>query len=58
MVGNKQLEFTRKTNYLPKLVTKSGNYVVDDFFPHKDIDFNFEYSFVRILEQNENKIVM
>ena len=54
----KQLEFTRRTQYLPKWVTPEGEYMVDDFFPDRDPDFRFYYNYVRLLESSSEKIVV
>lgn len=53
-----QLEFTRRTGYLPKWVTKQGNYLVDDFFPGRDADPEFNYNYVRLIENSAEKIVV
>ncbi len=55
---NRQLEFTRQTAYQPVWKTKSGKYLVDDFFPGRDKDYIFYYNYVRLLENTEEKIVV
>ncbi len=54
----RQLEFTRKTQYLPRWVTPEGSFMVDDFFPGRDSDHLFNYNYVRLLEQSPEKIVV
>ena len=56
--GGKQLEFTRRTGYLPKLTTSLGEFMVDDLFPGRDPDFEFNYNYVRLLENTPEKIVV
>jgi hypothetical protein len=40
----KQLEFTRQTNYVPRWKTPSGVYLIDEFFPGRDMDYDFDYN--------------
>ena len=54
----KQLEFTRKTGYLPLWKTTNGTYLVDDFFPGRDPDYNFYYNYVRLIESSAEKIIV
>ncbi len=54
----KQLEFTRQTNYTPRWVTPSGTYIMDEFFPERDVDFTFDYNYVRLIEECPDKIVV
>ncbi len=54
----KQLEFTRRTQYAPQWVTASGAFPVDAFFPGRDIDYAFNYNYVRLLEESPDKIVV
>jgi hypothetical protein len=42
----KQLEFTRQTNYVPRWKTPSGVYLIDEFFPGRDMDYDFDYNYV------------
>ncbi|UII79884.1 LamG domain-containing protein [Flagellimonas sp. CMM7] len=58
VLGENKLEFTRQTGYLPKWTTSSHSFLVDDFFPEKDIDTNFEYSYVRLLEESNEQIIV
>ncbi len=59
VLGNgQQLEFTRRTGYLPKWVTPQGNYRMDDFFPGRDADPEFNYNYVRLIENTAEKIVV
>lgn len=53
-----RLEFTRRTQYQPKWITPNGEFMVDEFFPGRDIDYNNEYSFVRLIEKSPEKIVV
>ncbi len=53
-----QLEFTRQTYYQPRWVTAEGTYLVDDFYPDRDPDHNLYYSYVRLMEQNDKRIVV
>jgi hypothetical protein len=54
----KQLEFTRRTQYVPRWVTFEGSYLVDEFFPERDMDYSFDYNYVRLLEESPEKIVV
>ncbi len=54
----RQLEFTRQTQYLPKWITPKGPFMVDDFFPGRDMDYNLEYNYVRLIEESPEKIIV
>ncbi len=54
----RQLEFTRRTQYLPRWVTPQGSFMLDDFHPERDMDYNLEYNYVRLLEETPEKIVV
>ncbi len=54
----KQLEFTRQTGYQPLWKTPKGSFLVDDLFPGRDKDFEFNYSYARLLEESDDKIVI
>ena len=54
----KQLEFTRQTNYAPLWRVFDRSYNVDEFFPERTPDYSFEYSYVRLLEESPEKIVV
>ena len=54
----RQLEFTRRTQYLPKWVTPQGSFMIDDFFPGRDSDHEFKYNYVRLMEQSDERIVV
>jgi len=54
----KQLEFTRRTQYRPRWVTPNGSFMVDDFFPDRDPDYNLEYNYVRLIEEGPDRIVV
>jgi len=54
----KQLEFTRKTQYAPLWVTSGNSYKVDEFVPERTPDYSLEYSFIRLLEEGPDKIVV
>ena len=54
----RQLEFTRRTQYLPRWVTPQGSFLVDDFFPGRDPDYEFNYNYVRLMEASEERIVV
>jgi hypothetical protein len=56
--GGRQLEFTRRTQYLPKWVTPEGSFMVDDFYPGRDMDYNLEYNYVRLIEESPEKIIV
>jgi hypothetical protein len=58
MGEGKKLEFTRKTQYIPIWVTPSGTYMVDEFFPERDKDSYFNYSYVRLIEESPEKIIV
>jgi hypothetical protein len=53
-----QLEFTRLTGYLPMWRTTAGTFLMHDFYPDKDIDSTYEYSYVRLLENTPERIVV
>ena len=55
---DKQLEFTRQTNYTPKWVTPSGSFIVDEFFPEREKDYSIDYNYVRLLEESNEKITV
>lgn len=55
---NKQLEFTRNTCYQPLWKTSNGEYLIDDLYPGRDKDFEFNYNYVRLIENNDDKIVV
>ncbi len=54
----KQIEFTRQTNYQPLWVTPNGSFLIDDLNPGKDADYTFEYTYVRLIENSPEKIVV
>jgi hypothetical protein len=54
----KQLEFTRQTGYQPLWRTKTKTYLLDDFYPGRDKDFEFYYNYVRLMENTPEKIVV
>ena len=54
----KQLEFTRQTNYVPRWKTPSGVYLIDEFFPGRDMDYDFDYNYVRLIEDGPERIVI
>jgi len=58
VIGENQLEFTRRTQYIPKWITPKGEFMVDDFFPGRDMDHNLEYNYVRLIEESPEKIVV
>jgi hypothetical protein len=53
-----QLEFTRRTQYVPRWVTPSGVYMIDEFFPDRDSDPNMDYNYVRLMEESPERIVV
>ena len=55
---NRQLEFTRLTRYLPLWRTVKGAFLFRNFFPDKDIDSTFDYSYVRLIENSPERIVV
>ena len=59
VLGDKgQLEFTRRGQYLPQWKTRKGAYSIDDFYPGRDPDYQFLYNYVRLIEQNADRIVV
>jgi len=54
----KRLEFPREKGYRPRWVTPAGSYLVDEFYPDKDPDQNLDYTYVRLLEANAEKILI
>jgi len=58
MNEGRQLEFTRQTGYQPLWKTPNGSYLVDDLFPGRDKDYEFNYTYVRLIEESEDKIVV
>ena len=54
----KQLEFTRRTGYLPLWRTSDNTYLVDDLFPGKDQDYEFDYNYVRLIRNDPDKIIV
>ena len=54
----RELQFTRRTQYLPLWVTPGGSYMVDDFYPERKADHQFFYNYVRLLEESPDKIVV
>ena len=54
----KQLEFTRQTGYLPRWRTRDKTYLIDDLFPGRDRDYEFNYTYVRLIEDSPEKIVV
>lgn len=53
-----QLEFTRLTRYLPLWHTPKGNFLLHNFYPEKDIDSTFDYSYVRVIQNNSKRIIV
>ncbi len=53
-----QLEFTRQTNYLPLWRFKTGTQRVDDLFPGRDVDAFFDYSYVRLIKNTPEEILI
>ena len=54
----KQLEFTRQTGYLPRWRTSNSVTLVDDLFPGRDHDYEFFYSYVRLMKNDPDEIVV
>jgi hypothetical protein len=54
----KQLEFTRQTGYQPLWKTANGSYLIDDLFPGRDKDYEFNYTYVRLIDENDDQIVV
>ncbi len=54
----RQLEFTRQTGYLPRWRTADGTHLVDDLFPGRDQDYEFYYTYVRLIENGPDRIVV
>jgi hypothetical protein len=54
----RRLEFTRRNQYLPVWITPKGSFMMDDFFPERDLDPNLEYNYVRLIEESPEKIVI
>jgi hypothetical protein len=55
---DRQLEFTRRTQYRPRWVTPDGSFMVDDFYPGRDVDYNLDYNHVRLIENSLEKIIV
>ena len=55
---DKQLDFTRNTGYIPLWKTPAGEYLIDDLYPGRDKDYEFDYNYVRLIENNDDKIVV
>jgi len=54
----KQLEFTRQTGYLPRWKTSDGAFLIDDLFPGRDKDYEFNYTYVKLIKDSPEKIVV
>lgn len=54
----KHLVFSRETGYQPKWVTPEGETMIEELTPDRDPDPNFEYTYVRLIEQGPDKIVV
>jgi len=54
----KQLEFTRQTAYLPRWRTPQSVSTIDDLYPGRDPDYDFNYTYVRLIENTPKKIVV
>ena len=55
---DKQLEFTRRTGYLPLWRVGNDTWTADDFFPRRKDDFTFDYNYVRLIENTPEKVVV
>ena len=59
VVGNLgQLEFTRRTNYLPLWRSDGIEVLVDDFFPERNDDYAFDHNYVRLIESTPDRILV
>lgn len=56
--GDRQLEFTRRTQYLPRWVCPGGAFLLDEFFPDRESDPSLEYNYVRLMEESPERIVV
>lgn len=56
--GDRQLEFTRRNQYRPEWITPNGRFMVDDFYTDRDKDSYLEYSYVRLLEERPDRIIV
>ncbi len=56
--GDRQLEFTRRTQYLPRWVCPGGSFLLDEFFPDRESDPSLEYNYVRLMEESPDRIVL
>ncbi|MEM8565733.1 MAG: LamG domain-containing protein [Bacteroidota bacterium] len=56
--AGKELQFTRKKQYMPQWKTEKGTFMVDDFFPERTPDYQFFYNYVRLIEESPEKIVI
>jgi hypothetical protein len=56
--AGRQLEFTRQTGYQPLWRTASGTHLIDDMFPGRDKDSDFYYTYVRLMANEPDKIVV
>ncbi len=53
-----RLEFTRANGYLPQWRTKAGVHGVKNLFPDADPDPNCDFSYVRLMENSPDRIVV
>lgn len=54
----KQLEFTRQTGFLPRWRTPQTVATIDDFFPSRELDYTFDYNYVRLIRSTPKEIVV
>lgn len=55
---DQQLQFTRQTGYLPRWRTATVDATIDDLLPGRDPDHLFYYSYVRLMENSPERIVV
>ncbi|TMU54605.1 LamG domain-containing protein [Flagellimonas algicola] len=53
-----QLEFRLENTYAPVWTVGDYNYPIQDLFPNREVDQNSRYSYVRLMEQSDDKIVV
>jgi len=57
-VNGGTLEFTRQTFYQPRWRSETGSFLVDDLFPGRDIDGSLDYTYVRLIDNSPERIMV
>ncbi|MCG8511398.1 MAG: hypothetical protein MI741_19465, partial [Rhodospirillales bacterium] len=58
VLGNRQLEFRRENSYHPQWRVADREHELLDLYPDRDEDPNCDYTYVRLLENGPDKIVV